>query len=116
MPVATGEKRIMGVTVCLPLFGNPGQELEEGTAVKGQHLRNLAEELQDRLKKAADTLDKLAGAGWSSRVAMFDDILLHGEVQSREEATRRLQTLGIDPEEMMIVEDVEEEEEEEESD
>ena len=41
----------MGVTVCLPLFGNPGQELEEGTAVKGQHLRNLAAELQDRLQK-----------------------------------------------------------------
>jgi len=102
----------MGVTVCLPLFGNPGQELEEGTPIKGQHLRNLAEELQDRLEKAAETLDKLAGAGWSSRLAMFDIILLHREVQTHDEATRRLQALGIDPEEMMIVEDVEEEEEE----
>src|SRR5215813_1011114 len=63
MPVATGEIRIMGVTVCLPLFGNPGHELEEGTSVKGQHLRNLAAELQDRLQKAGDTLDKLASAG-----------------------------------------------------
>ena len=102
----------MGVTVCLPLFGQPGQELEEGIAVKGQHLRNLAAELQDRLQKAADTLDQLASAGWSSRMAMFDVILLHREVQTRDEATRRLQALGIDPEEMMIIEDVEEEEDE----
>jgi hypothetical protein len=102
----------MGVTVCLPLFGNPGQELEEGTAVKGQHLRNLAAELQDRLQKAAETLDKLASAGWFPRMAMFDVILLHRDVQTREEAARRLQALGIDPDEMMILEDVEEEEEE----
>ena len=37
----------MGVTVCLPLFGNPGQELEEGTAVKGQHLLNLAADMKE---------------------------------------------------------------------
>src|SRR5256886_3491027 len=98
----------MGVTVCLPLFGNPGQELEEGTAVKGQHLHNLAAELQDRLRKAAEVLDKVALAGWSSRMAMFDVILLHREVQTRDEATRRLQALGIDPEELMIIEDIEE--------
>ena len=102
----------MGVTVCLPLFGNPGQELEEGTAVKGQHLRNLAAELQDRLQKAAETLDKLALAGWSSRMAMFDVILLHREVQTRDEAMRRVQALGIDPEDLMIIEDIEEEEDE----
>ena len=103
----------MGVTVCLPLFGNPGQELEEGSAVKGQHLRDLAAQLQERLQKAADTLDRLAGAGWTARLARYDDIVLHREVQTREEAARRLQGLGIDPEEMMIIEDVEEEEEEE---
>jgi len=102
----------MGVTVCLPLFGNPGQELEEGTVVTGQHLRNVAAELQDRLQKAAEALDKLRAAGWSAQMAMFDVILLHREVQTRDEATRRLQALGIDPEELMIVEDVEEEEEE----
>src|SRR5260370_40158943 len=106
------ESFAMGVTVCLPLFGNPGQELEEGIPVKGQHLRNLAAELQDRLQKGAETLDKLAAAGWSSRMAMFDVILLHREVQTHDEATRRLQALGINPEEMMILEDVDEEEEE----
>jgi hypothetical protein len=102
----------MGVTVCVPLFGNPGQELEEGTVVKGQHLRNLAAELQDRLARAAETLDRLAQAGWTSRMAMYDVIVQHAEVQTREEAARRLHGLGIDPEELMIIEDVEEEEEE----
>jgi hypothetical protein len=100
----------MGVTVCLPLFANPGQELEEGTVVRGQHLRNLSAELQDRLEKAADTLDRMTAAGWKSQMAMFDVILFHAEVHTRDEAARRLQTLGIDPEELMIIEDVEEEE------
>jgi hypothetical protein len=102
----------MGVTVCLPLFGNPGQEMEEGAALKGEHLRNLAVELQERLQWAADTLDRLAAAGWRARVAMYDAILLHTGVQTREEAERRLLELSIDPAELMIVEDVEEDEEE----
>jgi hypothetical protein len=100
----------MGVTICLPLFGNPGHEMEEGATVKGQQLRDLAAGLTERLHKAANTLDKLAGAGWSSRLAMYDVILLHSEVRTREDATRRLQALGIDPHELMIIEDVEEEE------
>lgn len=101
----------MGVTVCLPLFGNPGQEMEEGTALKGEHLRTLAVELQERLLKAAETLDKLAAAGWKAQVAMYDAILSHAGVDTREAAERQLLALGIDPADMMIVEDIEEEEE-----
>ena len=100
----------MGVTVCLPLFGNPGHELEEGAPVRGDHLRNLAAELQERLQKAAERLDKLADAGWRTQAAMYEVILHHAAVQTREEASRRLQDLGIDPEELMIVEDVEDDE------
>jgi hypothetical protein len=100
----------MGVTICLPVFGNPGQELEEGATVKGQQLRDLAADLQERLHKAADTLDKLGAAGWTGRVAMYDVILLHEGVQTREEAASRLRELGVDPEELMIIEDVEEDE------
>ena len=102
----------MGVTVCLPLFGNPGHELEEGAPIKGDHLRNLAVELQERLQQAAERLDKLTGAGWRTQAAMYEVILHHAAVATREEAARRLQDLGIDPEELMIVEDVEEEEDE----
>src|SRR4051794_14547211 len=101
----------MSVTVCLPLFGNPGHELEEGAPLKGQELRELAAALNERLLKAADTLDRLAADGWSCRTAMYDVILLHGEVRTREEAVSRLGGLGINPEELMIIEDVEEEDE-----
>jgi hypothetical protein len=100
----------MAVNVCLPLFGNPGQELEEGAAVRGQQLRELADSLHERLRQAADTLDKLLGAGWTTRLAMYEVILLHGGVQTREQAEQRLRELGIDPESLMIVEEIDEEE------
>jgi hypothetical protein len=101
----------MGVTVCLPLFGPPGRELEEGSDVKGVQLRQLATELQERLNKAADTLQKLHAAGWSTRVAMYDVILTRPGVETNDEAVRRLGELGLAAEEFIIIEDVEEEEE-----
>jgi hypothetical protein len=99
----------MGVTVCLPLFGAAGQELQEGEEIKGQHVRELSAALGERLLEAADLLDRLATAGWSARVAIYDAILTVKGVETRAEAERRLRELGIDPERFMIVEDVEEE-------
>jgi hypothetical protein len=101
----------MGVTVCLPLFGPPGRELEEGSDVKGVQLRQLAAQLQERLNKAADSLEKLHAAGWSARVAMYDVILSRLGVETKEEAERRLNELGLIVEDFIIIEDVEEEEE-----
>src|SRR5690348_10381887 len=101
----------MQVTVCMPLFGNAGHELEEGTPVQGKQLRAVADELRDRLHKAADTLDRLQAAGWSATVTMYDAILTHEGAGTREEVERQLQALGIDPAEMMILEEVEEEDE-----
>jgi hypothetical protein len=98
----------MAVNVCLPLFGNPGQELEEGKPVQPKHLRELATALQERLTQAADTLEKLLAAGWTTQLAMHDVLLLHRDVQTREDAVRRLQELGIDPQGLMIVEEVDE--------
>jgi hypothetical protein len=100
-----------GVTICLPLFANPGQELEEGAPVSGRQVRDLAAALGERLAKAADTLDRLAAAGWSFRMAMYDVLLLHPDVATEAEATRRFQELGVDPGELMIIEDVDEDEE-----
>jgi len=102
---------VVGVTVCLPLFGPPGRELEEGKPLIGQQLRNLATELHDRLHTAADTLDRLAAAGWSARVAMYDAILTRAGVATKEDAELRLGELGLSPEDFIIIEDVEEEEE-----
>ncbi|HTU92535.1 MAG TPA: hypothetical protein VMF69_20810 [Gemmataceae bacterium] len=101
----------MGVTVCLPLFGPPGRELEEGCDVKGVQLRKLAAELHERLHKAAETLDKLHAAGWSARVAMYDVILTRLGVETKEEAERRFGELGLGAEEFILIEDVDEEEE-----
>jgi hypothetical protein len=106
----------MGVTVCLPLFGQPGQELEEGSAVKGQQLRDLAADLNTRLLAAADVLDRLLAAGWKSQTAMYEVILTHPDVPTREEAVGRLQGMGIDPEALMIIEDVEDIEDEDDLD
>jgi hypothetical protein len=102
----------MGVTVCLPLFGPPGREMEEGVVARSQQLRDLAASLHERLLAAADTLDKLAGAGWTARVAMYDLILSRHGVDTQEEAVAQLTALGIVPEEMLIIEDVDEEENE----
>jgi hypothetical protein len=99
----------MGVTVCLPLFGNPGQELEEGARIQGPQLRELAAQLTERLGKAADILERLAVAGWTNRLAMYDVILFPHHANTREEVVSQLQSLGIDPEAMMIIEDIEEE-------
>src|SRR5262245_16411850 len=99
----------MSVTVCLPLFGDPGRELER--KARSQDLRALGADLRARLLRAADLLDKLNQAGWSAEVAMFDLILSHPCVDTREKADARLRDLGIDPEQLLIVEDPEDEEE-----
>jgi hypothetical protein len=99
----------MAVTVCLPLFGSPGHELEEGSTVKAQQLRDLADRLAERLRKAADTLDKLTAAGWSGHLGMYDIILVGTNLSTREEAVQQLQAMGLNPDDFMILEDVEEE-------
>jgi hypothetical protein len=98
----------MGVTVCLPLFGNPGHELEEGGPAKGQDLRTLADALRGRLLQAAETLDKLTADGWAAQVAMLDLIVSHPQISTKEGAEQRLRSLEIDPEPFLIIEDVEE--------
>lgn len=100
----------MGVTITMPLFGNPGHELEEGARVKGQQLRELAEALDERLRQAAETLDRLGADGWSAHVAMFELFLSHPEVHTQEQAEVRLRASGVDPTQMMILEDLDEEE------
>lgn len=101
----------MGVTVCLPLFGPPGRELEEDSDVKGVQLRKLAAEFQERLSKAADILEKLHAAGWSTRVAVYDVILTRAGVETKDEAVQRLGELGLTAETFIIMEDIDEEEE-----
>jgi hypothetical protein len=102
----------MGVTVCLPLFGEPGRELEEGSDLNGRRLREFAAALHERLDKAAGDLDKLTSAGWTAHTALFDAILYHPEIATHADAEERLKALGIDPEGLIIVEDFEDDGEE----
>jgi hypothetical protein len=100
----------MGVVICLPLFGPPGRELEEWTPLRGKPLRDLAAELTERLHKAAETLDRLVAAGWHTQLAMYDVLLSQPGVETHDEAVRRLTALGINTEELMIVEEEAEDE------
>jgi hypothetical protein len=99
----------MGVVISLPLLGPLGQELEEKSAVRGRQLRDLGKDLQARLERAADTLDRLAADGWSAHVALYDVLLATKGVETKEEAVRRLTALSLDPEDFLIIEEVEEE-------
>ena len=100
----------MTVHVCLPLFGEPARELEAEGTLSGRQLRELADQLRERLQKAADTLDQLRAGGWQARVAMYEVILTRAGVETREQAEQQLHAVGVDPNEMMIVEEVEDEE------
>jgi len=99
----------MAVVVALPLFGSPDRELEETARIGGEQLRLLATSLQERLHKAAVIVDQLRAAGWTAHVGSYDLLVQHGEVHSQEEAIRRLQGLGINPDEFMIFEELDEE-------
>jgi hypothetical protein len=99
----------MPVNITLPLFGGPGHEIEEGTVVSGPQLRSLGCQLNERLQRAADILDKLQAAGWHCRVALFDIVLAREGVETPEEATRQLLQLGMDIDQFVIIEEVEEE-------
>jgi hypothetical protein len=58
------------------------------------------------IPSSADTLDKLAAAGWHATVAMHDVLLSRADVQTGADATRRLLEAGVDPQALMIVEEV----------
>jgi hypothetical protein len=53
----------MSVLATLWLFGKPGHELREGEEITGPEIRALAECMHERLKLAADIVEKMTGAG-----------------------------------------------------
>ena len=97
----------MSVTVCLPLYGNPGRELE-GT-VRPRDLRELGERLLERLRRSADVLQTLQDDGWSAQVGEFDVMLTRQGVQTQEDAERALARAGVDLGAFLIFEELDEE-------
>ena len=99
----------MSVNVCLPLFGTPAHEHEAEQAISGKQLGTLGEELRERLQRAADLLERMQSEGWSSQVAMYEIVLTRSGVESGAQAEQQIRAIGIDPCELMIIEEVEDE-------
>jgi hypothetical protein len=102
----------MSVTVSLFLFGKPGQELDEGDEVTPAQLRRLAADLHDRLSWAAETVEKMTGAGWEAEMSLYDIFLHHPYLTTQAAVEQKLLDLGIDLEQLHIDEWPDEDEEE----
>jgi hypothetical protein len=101
----------MSVFITLPLFFKPAYELGEGSEVTGDQIRQLGQELSERLHGIADLVDKLTAAGWQSEVTLYDVMLGHPFLHTADEVRAQLDGLGIDPDRLNIDEFEDEEDE-----
>ncbi len=103
----------MSVSVTLWLFGKPGHELNEGEDVNAEQIRTLAQGMKERLDQAAAIVEKLTGAGWEAQMGLYDVMLYNRFVRTEADVRTRLDDLGIDPDEVSILEFEGEDDEEE---
>lgn len=101
----------MTVTLNVPLFMKPGQELREGEDVTPEELRALGRDIHARLEQAAAVVEKLTAAGWEAQMCLYDIILSNPYIHTAAEAEGKLMDLGIDSEHVYIDEWPDEEEE-----
>ena len=104
----------MGVEVDLFLFGKPEWEMNM-EEVSASEIREKGEELKERLYRIAEIMEKLEGAGWERAGASLYSISFYKDI-AIEDAKEELRQLGIDPEEVGLMEIEEEDEEIEDSD
>lgn len=102
------------VTLSVFLFGKPAWEIErlEGSPVDLELLNEVAacgRELNTRLARAAELGKKLVESGWEG-VGLLYDIDFYKSVSLRD-AEEELKTLGIEPDEVSIKEELEDSEE-----
>ena len=102
----------MGVEADLFLFGKPAWELDMEEA-SAEEIRKKGDEIKERLYRIAEIMEKLEHAGWERYSASLYSISFYKEI-NEEEAKEELRRLGIDPEEVSLMEIEEEEEEAEE--
>ena len=103
----------MGVEVDLFLFGKPEWEMNM-EEVSASEIREKGEELRERLHRIAEIMEKLEGAGWERAGASLYSISFYKDI-AIEDAKEELRQLGIDPEEVGLME-IEEDEEIEDAD
>jgi hypothetical protein len=101
----------MSVFVSIWLFGKPGHELNEGESVTAEELRELAQELHDRLKESADIVEKLTRAGWDAHMALYDIHFSHPYLTTKTAAEEQFLSLGINLDRLCIDEWEDEEDE-----
>jgi len=104
----------MGVEVDLFLFGKPEWEMNM-EEVSASEIREKGEELRERLHRIAEIMEKLENAGWERAGASLYSISFYKDI-AIEDAKEELRQLGIDPEEVGLMEIEEEDEEIEELD
>src|SRR5208337_3168620 len=92
----------MSVSVFLPLFLKPGDELEEGADVTEVELQELALDLHDRVQTTASILSKLRRDGWTAQTSLYTVDCAHVDVSTAQQAEHRLRQLGIDPADLTI--------------
>ena len=103
----------MGVEVDLFLFGKPEWEMNM-EEVSASEIREKGEELRERLHRIAEIMEKLENAGWERAGASLYSISFYKDI-AIEDAKEELRQLGIDPEEVGLME-IEEDEEIEDAD
>lgn len=94
----------MPVSISIFLFGKPGQELEEGETITPEEIRGLARELSERLEEVAEMVGKLTDAGWDAQTLLYDIALTHPYISTPVEVESVLLDLGIDPDQVAILE------------
>ncbi len=99
----------MGVEVDIFLFGKPEWEIGDLESVSPDEIRALGDELKERLYHIATIMEKLADAGWERYGASLYSISFHKEI-SEDEAVRELERLGINVDEVNLMEVDEDEE------
>ena len=104
----------MGVEVDLFLFGKPEWEMNM-EEVSASEIREKGEELRERLNRIAEIMEKLENAGWERAGASLYSISFYKDI-AIEDAKEELRQLGIDPEEVGLMEIEEEDEEIEDAD
>jgi ribosomal protein L9 len=101
----------MVTEVSILLFLKPSDEMEiEGGKATPKMLREKAQELKERLERAAEILEKLKANGWelSEAYGSIYTLDFYKDI-SEKEARRELKRIGIDPKEVSIRELEEEE-------
>jgi hypothetical protein len=98
----------MFVTLSLYLFGKPGWMVGEGD-VTPQELRDLAQELHEHLRAAADVVEKLTGAGWAAQTTLYEILFSPPALGTKAAVEEQLRSLGIDPGRFCIEEEDDEE-------